>query len=125
MGAGIVSGHKAALMASARSSQGLGAPGLREISDDAFTASVTMILNGVNAFMYQAALFPLYVLIATQKTVVCTANDIFGIFDATGFTVRVGKPELQRASDVASGVCLTAFFESQVCFMCMCVCVRV
>ena len=76
-----------------------------------------MILNGVNAFMYQAALFPLYGLIATQKTVVCTANDLFGMFDATGFTIRVGKPELQKASDVSSGVCLTAFFESQVCYV--------
>jgi hypothetical protein len=114
VGAGIVSGHRASLMATARSSQGLGSPGLREINDDAFTASVTMVLNGVNAFMYQAALFPLYFLIATQKTVVCTANDVFGVFDATGFTVRVGKPDLQKASDVSSGVCLTAFFESQV-----------
>ena len=97
--------------------QGLGSPGLREVSDDAFTASVTMILNGVNAFLYQAALLPLYALVAAQKTVVCTANDIFGMLDATGFTIRVGKPELQRASDVSSGVCLTAFFESQVCFV--------
>ena len=119
IGAGITTGHRAALMASARSTSST--PGLREISDDAFTASVTMILNGVNAFMFQCALFPLYVLIATQKTIVCTANDVFGIFDATGFTVRVGKPELQKASDVSSGVCMTAFFESQVfsfrCFM--------
>lgn len=94
--------------------QGVGAAGLREVSDDAFTASVTMVLSGVNAFMYQAALLPLYFLIATQKTVVCTANDVFGMLDASGFTIRVGKPELQRASDVASGVCLTAFFDAQV-----------
>ena len=113
IGAGITTGHRTALLASARSTSST--PGLREVSDDAFTASVTMILNGVNAFMFQCALFPLYVLIATQKTIVCTANDVFGIFDATGFTVRVGKPELQKASDVSSGVCMTAFFESQVC----------
>jgi len=110
IGAGIIESHKR-MMRSERDSQGLGAAGLSEISDDAFTASVVMILNGVNSFMYQMVLFPLYTLIALQKTIVCTANDVFGVFDAAGFTVRVGRPDLQRASDVSSGVCLTTFFE--------------
>lgn len=114
IGAGIIESHKKMMLSSERASQGLGTSGINQISDDAFTASVVMILSGVNSFMYQLALFPLYTLIALQKTIVCTANDIFGIFDVTGFVVRVGKPDLQRASDVSSGVCLTAFFEKSV-----------
>jgi hypothetical protein len=113
VGAGIVTSHRKTLQAE-RASQGLGEAGLAEISNDAYTASVTMILNGVNSFLYQIVLFPLYTLIAMQKTIVCTANDVFGLFDVTGFVVRVGRPDLQRASDVSSGVCLSAFFESQV-----------
>lgn len=113
IGAGIIESHKK-MMSSERASQGLSSSGTKLINDDAFTASVVMILSGVNSFMYQLALFPLYTLIALQKTIVCTANDIFGIFDVTGFVIRVGKPDLQRASDVSSGVCLTAFFEKSI-----------
>lgn len=115
IGAGIVEGHKAALLAEQRATQSQSqTQGAREVSDDAYTATVTMILNGVNAFLYQMSLLPLYTLIALQKTVVCTANDLFGMLDVTGFVMRVGKPELQAASDVSSGVCLTKFFEEEV-----------
>jgi hypothetical protein len=113
VGAGIITGHRKTMQAE-RASQGMREMGMGEINNDAFTASVTMILNGVNSFLYQIVLLPLYTMIALQKTMVCTANDIFGIFDATGFTIRVGRADLQQASDVSSGVCLSAFFESQV-----------
>jgi hypothetical protein len=113
VGAGIVTGHRKMLQAE-RASQGMREMGVGEINNDAFTASVTMILNGVNSFLYQIVLLPLYTMIALQKTMVCTANDIFGMFDAAGFTIRVGRADLQQASDVSSGVCLSAFFESQV-----------
>lgn len=85
----------------------------QEISVDAYVASVTMILNGVNSFLFQLVLLPLYTLIAFQKTVVCTVNDVFGLFDATGFVLRVGRMDLQNASDVSSGICLSAFYDGQ------------
>jgi hypothetical protein len=112
IGAGIIEGHKKGLLAEQRATQmGGGTQSMREISDDAFTASVTMILNGVNAFLYQLVLFPLYNLIALQKTVVCTANDVFGLLDVAGFVIRLGKPELQAASDVAAGgLCFSVSF---------------
>ena len=116
VGSGIVTAHKK-LLQQDRVSQGLASgssAGAFEISDDAYTASVTMVLNGVNSFLYQMVLLPLYILIAMQKTIVCTSNDIFGIFDVSGFVVRVGRPDLQNASDISSGVCLSAFFESKV-----------
>jgi hypothetical protein len=115
VGSGIVTAHKR-LLRDKRASQGLagGGASLLEINDDAYTASVTMILNGVNSFLYQMVLLPLYMLIALQKTIVCTSNKMFGIFDATGFVVRIGRQDLQRASDVSSGVCVSAFFEGKV-----------
>ena len=112
VGACIVTAHNKILQDELMK-QGLSNAGLPQISNDAYTASVTMILNGVNSFLYQIVLLPLDVLIATQKTMVCTTNDAFCLFDVTSFTLRVGKPDLQAASDVSSGVSLSAFFESQ------------
>ena len=57
-------------------------------------------------------LLPLYVLIAAQKTMVCTTNDVLGLFDVTNFKIHVGKPDLQAASNVSLGVCPSAFLES-------------
>lgn len=48
-----------------------------------------------------------------QKTIVCTSNDIFALFDVTGFKIRLGRPDLQKASDLSAGVCMTKFFDSQ------------
>ena len=53
VGSGIVTAQKRFLQ-NARDSQGGG--GLLEITDDAYTASVTMILNGINSFLYQLVL---------------------------------------------------------------------
>lgn len=61
----------------------------------------------------EQVLFPLYAMIAMQKTVVCTSNDVFALFDITNFKIRLGRPDLQKASDVAAGVCMTKFFDSQ------------
>jgi len=78
--------------------------------NDEYTASVTILLNGINSFLYQLVLFPLYSMIALQKSVVCTTNDVFALFDAVGFRIRLGRPDFQAASDVAAGVCMTSFF---------------
>lgn len=73
VGAGIVAGHKQMLRMEA-ASQRMGVAGMQEISSDAFIASVTMIRNGINVFLYQFVLLPLYMLVAFQKTVVCTGS---------------------------------------------------
>jgi hypothetical protein len=48
-----------------------------------------------------------------QKTIVCTSNDIFALFDVTDFKIRLGRPDLQMASDLSAGVCMTKFFDAQ------------
>ncbi len=107
----MVTAHKKSLQ-NERINSGAGESGITEISNDAYIASITIILSGVNSFLYQLVLLPLYTLIAFQKTVVCTTNDIFGIFDSSGLAIRVGREDMQRASDVSSGVCLSAMMES-------------
>lgn len=108
VGAGLVTGHNN----KRRLAVGMEEAGTVMGTDDGFTASVTMLLNGVNAFLYQLVLLPLYSMIALQKSIVCTSNDVFALFDMTGFTIRVGRPDLQRASDVSAGVCMTEFYDS-------------
>jgi hypothetical protein len=138
IGAGIVTGYNNKRRMAAVIDDG----GSSFAQDDGFTASVTILLNGVNAFLYQLAsffsqfnmlllffncnlsflstdfqpwqvLFPLYSLIAMQKTIVCTSNDIFALFDVTDFKIRLGRPDLQMASDLSAGVCMTKFFDAQ------------
>ena len=104
VGAGLVGAHNA-------KRRGNSIDEGQRLLDDGFTASVTIILNGVNAFLYQLVLAPLYIQISVQKTVVCTTNDIMAILDVTGTKIRLGKPDLQRASDVAAGVCVSVFLE--------------
>ena len=108
VGAGIITGYNTKRRLAANIDQGGSA---LMGHDNAFTASVTMLLNGVNAFLYQLVLLPLYSMIALQKSIVCTANDVFALFDVTDFKIRLGRPDLQRASDVAAGVCMTKFFD--------------
>ena len=84
--------------------------------DNRNTAELALILNGVNGFLYQLSLLPLYSIIAIQKIYVCNTNSILAIVDDTGitgdFTVRMGRPDLQNASRVVAGECLTAFYEA-------------
>lgn len=43
---------------------------------------------------------------------VCSANSVTSLLDVTGFSLTLGRKDLQRASDTASGQCLTTFFDS-------------
>lgn len=72
-----------------------------------------MILNGVNAFLYQISLLPLYSMIATQKIVICNSNAVLGMIDPSGFKVRIGRGDLQKASNTAAGECMVSFYESE------------
>lgn len=89
-----------------------GDAGARKI-DNRYTANVALILNGVNAALYQISLFALYPMIAAQKAFSCNTNAVMAIADISGLKVRLGHPELQRASDVAAGTCLTSFYEQE------------
>lgn len=82
--------------------------------DNRFTATVTIVLNSVNSFLYHLALLPLYFMIATQKMFVCSANSVTSLIGVSGFTITLGRQDLQAASDVSSGQCLTSFYDGEV-----------
>jgi hypothetical protein len=85
----------------------------QKIIANQYSAEVAMLLNGVNSFMYQLSLFPLYMMIATQKTIVCTYGSVFSAMSITGFEITLGNTDFQNANAGKAGVCLTALFEQQ------------
>jgi hypothetical protein len=81
--------------------------------DTSQSAKDGMILAGFNTFFYQLSLLPLYLMIAAQKTFVCTANSVLAVISQDdSFSVTLGRSDLQKASDVTSGQCLTAAYDS-------------
>ena len=81
--------------------------------DTAKSAKDGFILAGFNTLFYQLSLLPLYLMIASQKTFVCTANSVLAVFSKEdSFSITLGRSDLQKASDVTSGQCLTAAYDS-------------
>ena len=68
-----------------------------------------MITNGVNAFLYQLLLGPLFILMGTQKAFVCGGNSIMAVTGSLGFSIQLGRSDLQKASDQVAGKCLTSY----------------
>lgn len=86
--------------------------GAHEI-DSNFNALVTMPLTALTNLANQVALAPLYPLIVMQQIMMCRANGVMAIFDATGYTVRVGDTTMQEASARLVGQCLTQNFVAK------------
>lgn len=86
--------------------------GVRQL-DDHFTAQFTLIQTGFSSLLYHVTLLPQYVAIGLQKAFVCDVNSLLGVVGVTGFDVRLGRADLQQASSVAAGQCLTGFFEEE------------
>jgi hypothetical protein len=72
-----------------------------------FGASVTMASNAVNNLLFHIFLGPIYMTIVMQKITVCTNNAMFAVLDSLGFGASVGRKDLQDASAVVAGVCLS------------------
>lgn len=112
-------GYALSPRASRGSVGGLGAsapaqpPGGANDVDNRRTARTAMTLNGINSFLYHLALLPLYPMIASQRVFVCTANSMLAVVeDVSGFSITLGRGDLQNASSIAAGACLTSFHES-------------
>ena len=78
-----------------------------------FNALSTMPLTALTGLVNQIFMQPLYVLVVAQKVMMCKVNGVLSIFDASGFTVRVGEASLQEASDAMVGQCLTQNFVTK------------
>lgn len=76
---------------------------------DRLNAKVVMATNGVNAFLYQLLLGPLFILMGSQKAYVCGGNSIMALTRSNGFSITLGRSDLQAASDQVAGKCLTSY----------------
>jgi hypothetical protein len=81
--------------------------------DTRVSARTTIILNGVNSFLFQLTLYPLYMLIVAKKVASCTIKDVASLVSATGFEVTIGNPAFDNASDLVAGSCMTSFMEEE------------
>lgn len=83
--------------------------GAHEI-DSNFNALTAMPIVAFTGFLNQVFMGPLYALIVAQKLMMCKVNGVLAIFDASGFSMRIGNAAMQNASDSLVGQCLTQNF---------------
>ena len=70
-------------------------------------ALFTLTSESVANLLHQAALGPLYILIATQKTVVCSANSVLSTLGVN--SIVIGDAAIENASSIAAGRCMTQY----------------
>lgn len=81
---------------------------LHEQGTDRYNVETVMMLNGLNAFLFQMFLSPLFAAVSAQKTLVCGGNSILAVVDSNRFTIRFGRADLQDAASRATGECMTS-----------------
>jgi hypothetical protein len=81
--------------------------------DTKTSARNNIILTGVNAFLYQASLYPLYELLAIHKIVSCNTKNVAGLISVSGFEIVIGRPDWDNASDIVAGSCMTSYMEEE------------
>ena len=78
--------------------------------DNKALALFGLTMAATTNFLNQLALAPLYGLIATQKTFICSTNSLMAA--ATGLSVTIGDASIQDASGIAAGKCMSQYFTS-------------
>jgi hypothetical protein len=74
--------------------------------DNKFLATFSMSMTAITNFIYSLCLAPIYIAIAIQKSVVCQTSSLVGLVTGNN-QVTIGDPDIQRASNIAAGSCLT------------------
>jgi len=69
----------------------------------------SMTMAATTNFLNQVALGPLYMLMAVQKTYVCSVNSVLAVVGKDKSSVTVGDPAIQEANSRALGRCMTQF----------------
>lgn len=75
--------------------------------DNRAFALFTMTSAATTNFLHQIALGPLYMGLAVQKTMICTANSVLSTVGVNSITI--GDPAIQSASDNALGRCMSQY----------------
>jgi hypothetical protein len=81
--------------------------------DTKASARNTLVLNSVNAFLYQLTLFPLYVLLAYKKVAMCALKDVSELIAVSGFNIVVCTAEWTGADALMTGRCMTSYQEEE------------
>jgi len=79
------------------------------ISNNAFIL-FSMTMAATTNLLNQIALMPLYAMMATQKTFVCTANSILAVAGGDQMSITLGDAEIQEIGAKGTGKCLSQFF---------------
>ena len=74
-------------------------------------AALTISATALNGFMHQAALLPLYILVASRQVMMCQVNGVLALVDSEGFTLSLRPADKSSAADVIAGQCLTVGAE--------------
>jgi hypothetical protein len=78
------------------------------ISNNAFVL-FSMTMAATTNFLNQIALMPLYGMMATQKTFICSANSILAVVGGDKMSMTLGDPSIQELSNKATGKCMSQF----------------
>jgi hypothetical protein len=81
--------------------------------DTKVSARNTIVLNSVNAFLYQLSLYPLYMILAWKKIAMCAMKDAQELISVSGFEVVIGSPEFASAEALMTGECMTSYQEEE------------
>ena len=74
-------------------------------------AALTISATALNGFMHQAALLPLYLMVASRQVMMCQVNGVLALVDSEGFTLSLRPADKSSASDIVAGQCLTVGAE--------------
>jgi hypothetical protein len=80
-----------------------------QISNNAFIL-FSMTMAATTNFLNQIALMPLYAMMATQKTFICSANSVLAVVGQDKMSVTLGDPEVQGQEAQATGKCMSQYF---------------
>jgi hypothetical protein len=82
--------------------------------DTKASARNTLVLNSVNAFLYQMSLYPLYILLAYKKIAMCALQDVSALITVVGFNITIGSAGFTSADALMTGECMTSYQEEEV-----------
>jgi hypothetical protein len=102
IGSSIMAGHAAVNQIEVRMAGG-------SQVHSAFNAHVTMVTNGLTAFLFQLLLAPLFWLLSSYKSFSCGADSMLAIVANSGFEIIIGRKDLQSATSAVAGACLTSY----------------
>jgi hypothetical protein len=80
-----------------------------EVVDNKFLATFSLTMMAITEFIFQLALFPMYVAVGAQKVVICQVNSLIAAV-AGNNAIVIGDAGIQSATSASTGVCMSQVF---------------